>query len=231
LQAVVWNPERSEEYMEVTVRRSSFLSAADLACEVVSSSGVAERWHNPSALAEFSVGGIAGHTYLAARILERRLDTEVPEDPEVIDALERYSDIRIVDTASLEDEVHRGVRHDGEYVARRGPVAVAGKFHELLDRLRSRLPDEPPGRLVVASTPGTVMLLDDFLSSRTIEMLVHADDLAVSVGLPPLDLPPDAAKVATTTLLELARQRAGDLAVLRALTRRERQESDILYGL
>ena len=87
MQAVVWNLERSEEYMEVTVRRSSFLSAAALACEMVSSSRVAERWQDPSALAEFSVGGIAGHTYLAARILERRLDTEVPEDPEVVDAL------------------------------------------------------------------------------------------------------------------------------------------------
>lgn len=217
--------------MEVTVRRSSFLSAAALACEMVSSSRVAERWHDPSALAEFSVGGVAGHTYLAARILERRLNTALPEDPVVVDALDRYSEIRIVDTASLEDEVHRGVRHDGEYVARRGPVAVAGNFHELFDRLRSRLADEPRGRLVVASTPGTVMLLDDFLGSRTVEMLVHADDLAVSVGLPPLDLPPDAAKVATTTLLELARQRTGDLAVLRAMSRRERQESEILYGL
>jgi hypothetical protein len=37
--------------------------------------------------------------------------------------------------------------------------------------------------------------------------------------------------MAMTTLLDLARQRSGDLAVLRALTRRERQESDILYGL
>jgi hypothetical protein len=155
----------------------------------------------------------------------------IPEDPEVVDAQERYRDMRIVDKRSLDDEPHSGVRHDGEYVARRDPAAVAGKFHELLDRLRSRRANEPPGRLVAASTPGTVTPLDDFLCSRTIEMLVHADDLAVSVGLPPLDLPPDAAKMAMTTLLDLARQRSGDLAVLRALTRRERQESDILYGL
>ena len=217
--------------MKTTTRRSGFLSAAALACEMVSSPRVAERWHDPSALAQFSVGGVAGHTYLGARILERRLDAAIPEDPEVVDTLERYRDIRIVDKAALEDEVHRGIRRDGEYVARRGPFVVAEKFHEVLDRLRSRLANEPPGRLVVASTPGTVTLLDDFLGSRTIEMLVHADDLAVSVGLPPLDLPPDAAKMAMTTLLELARQRSGDLAVLRALTRRERQESDILYGL
>jgi len=217
--------------MTVAVRRNGFLSAAALACEMVSSTRVAEAWRLPSALAEFSVGGLAGHTYLAARVLERRLDSAIPENVEVVDALERYQDIRIVDGASLDDEVHRGIRHDGEYVARRGPAAVAEKFHELLDRLRSRLATEQPGRLVPASTPGTVTLLDDFLGSRTIEMLVHADDLAVSVGLPPLDLPPDAAKMATSTLLELARRRSGDLAVLRALTRRERQGSDILYGL
>jgi hypothetical protein len=130
--------------MAVTVRRNSFSSAAALACEMVSSRRVAERWHDPSALAEFSVGG-AGHPYLGARILERRLDAGVPEDPEVVDAQERYRDMRIVDKRSLDDEPHSGVRHDGEYVARRDPAAVAGKFHELLDRLRSRRANEPPG--------------------------------------------------------------------------------------
>ena len=67
--------------------------------------------------------------------------------------------------------------------------------------------------------------------NAAIEMLVHTDDLACSVDLPPLAVPADAVTLATTTLLGLARYRHGDLAVLRALTRQERQGSDILRGL
>jgi hypothetical protein len=91
---------------------------------MVSSPRVAERWHDPSALAEFSVGGVAGHTYLAARILERRLDTVVPDDPEVVDALERYRDFRIVDKASLEDEAHR----ESDTTASTSPAGVRPRW-------------------------------------------------------------------------------------------------------
>jgi hypothetical protein len=52
--------------------------------------------------------------------------------------------------------------------------------------------------------------------------VVHADDLAVSVGTDLPTLPPAALQIAISTLVDVARQRHGDLAVLRALSRRER---------
>jgi hypothetical protein len=73
--------------------------------------------------------------------------------------------------------------------------------------------------------------LDDWVANRAIEMLVHADDLAVSAGLDPLVLPADAAALAIHGLVDISRHREGDLAVLRALSRRERQSVDVLRAL
>ncbi|HVA09538.1 MAG TPA: hypothetical protein VNG12_22650, partial [Acidimicrobiales bacterium] len=120
---------------------------------------------------------------------------------------------------------------DGEYVARRGAEAVADKFDELTERLRSRLPNEPAGRLVRAPSKAVAYRLDDWVANRTIEMLVHADDLAVSVGLDPLVLPGDSARLAIQSLVDISRHREGDLTVLRALSRRERQSAEDLRAL
>jgi len=62
-------------------------------------------------------------------------------------------------------------------------------------------------------------------------MLVHADDLAVSVGLDPLVLPGDSARLAIQSLVDISRHREGDLTVLRALSRRERQSAEALGPL
>lgn len=72
--------------------------------------------------------------------------------------------------------------------------------------------------------------LDDYLLTRVVELLVHADDLAVSVGQE-IDLPGDASSVAFGVFVDLARARSGDLAVLRAFTRKERGDPDVLRVL
>jgi Mycothiol maleylpyruvate isomerase N-terminal domain len=211
--------------------REVFLLAAFQAADVVATPQVAECWSEPSSLAQFTVGGLAGHAYLAARIVDHRLDASISENPTLVDFRESYDLIRVDDEADLNQESHLRVRQDGEYVARRGAAAVAMKFRELLDHLGSRLAAEPTDRMITASKPGCAVLLDDFLAIRTVEMLVHADDLTVSVGLAPIDMHVDAATVAMVALIGQARYRNGDLAVLRALTRKERQGSDVLRSL
>ena len=66
------------------------------------------------------------------------------------------------------------------------------------------------------------MDFEGYLATRIVELLVHADDLRVSVGLLPASLPADAATIAIGTLVDAARLVHGDLEVLRALTRSER---------
>jgi hypothetical protein len=89
------------------------------------------------------------------------------------------------------------------------------------------LEGERPGRLVQVYG-GLVLSLDDYLVTRLIELVVHADDLAASLGTAPPALPPAATQLVITTLVEVARIRPGDAATVRALTRRDRDAVDAL---
>jgi hypothetical protein len=66
-----------------------------------------------------------------------------------------------------------------------------------------------------------VVRFSDWLPTRVMELVVHGDDLAASVGI---DAPPpsEAAAVTIDLMVALARAVHGDLAVVRALARRER---------
>jgi hypothetical protein len=60
-----------------------------------------------------------------------------------------------------------------------------------------------------------------------VELVVHIDDLAGSVGLPTPDLPDLATDLVISCLAGVARRRHGDLEVVRALARHERAHSDV----
>ncbi len=66
------------------------------------------------------------------------------------------------------------------------------------------------------------MRLDDRVRLEIIELVVHGDDLAVSIGGEDSELPAEAVTVALGALLESPRLQHGDRAVVRALARQER---------
>jgi hypothetical protein len=72
------------------------------------------------------------------------------------------------------------------------------------------------------------MLVAEYLRTRLVEFAVHVDDLAVSVGVPTPDLGSAADDEAIDVLVGIARIRHGDVAVLRALARRERDDVQAL---
>ena len=75
------------------------------------------------------------------------------------------------------------------------------------------------------------MLLDDYLVTRLLEMVVHADDLAVSVDLPTPDYPDRVWDLVVGCLTQAAIRRHGPLAVVRAMARTERDHSRALRVL
>lgn len=70
--------------------------------------------------------------------------------------------------------------------------------------------------------------LDDYLRTRCVELVVHTDDLAASIGLPTHEPDRAAVAVALDVIFEMCRARAGDAEVLRALARPERGQPDTL---
>ncbi|MEV1155853.1 hypothetical protein AB0J27_10650 [Micromonospora chokoriensis] len=68
---------------------------------------------------------------------------------------------------------------------------------------------------------------DDFLLTRVMELVVHTDDLAVSLGLPTPPMPQTATEATIRLLSSLAAWRHGCVNVIRALARPERSPTSI----
>lgn len=205
--------------------RQAYLTAAATAAELLADPGVPARWAAPSVLPEFGVRGLAGH--LAAQIFQVRqvLAVEVPDEP-AIDLLEHYARASWAG-AELDDEANVRIRQTGAEVAGSDAGALAARVTATLDELRVGLPMERADRLVHLPWGPWSLRLDDFLVTRMMEIAVHSDDLAVSVGLPTPELPEEVLAPVFNLLTRLAVRRHGPTALLRALTRAERAPTSI----
>jgi uncharacterized protein (TIGR03083 family) len=203
----------------------AFLDAAATAVRLLERPELAGHWAEGSVLAEFSVAGLAGHLFRGMSTVERYLDEPEPGEAGISAASYVATVIR---SADISDPAHQAIRARGEQTAAAGPAALASDARATLERLTSRLAGEGPGRVRVAG--GLVLTLDEYLRTRVVELVVHADDLAASVGVEPPPQPA-ATAVAIDVLVGVARVRHGDMAVLRALARRERDAVEALRVL
>ncbi|GGO68622.1 maleylpyruvate isomerase N-terminal domain-containing protein [Nonomuraea cavernae] len=206
--------------------RESYLVAARSAVDLLGDPAVAAAWDKPSALTEFSVAGLAGHLAHQLVRVESVLGRRPEEAQEPVSLLEHYSMSPWVQ-AGLDHESNIGIRRGGEAAAAEGPVALAARTGELLERLRAALPTEPADSVVSLPWAGWSLLLDDFLLTRLIELVVHSDDLAASVGVETPELPSEVVAPVVDLLARLAVHRHGATAVIRTLSRAERAPATI----
>ncbi|MEU8073802.1 maleylpyruvate isomerase N-terminal domain-containing protein [Catellatospora citrea] len=205
--------------------REAYLQAATSVATLVGDPAVAEAWAKPSALAGFTVAGLAGH--LAAQVVNvpRVLRAPAPDGPPVALA-EHYGRVRWIG-ADLDADVNVQIRLGGEAVAAGGPRALVEQTGLAVSELRALLAEEHADRLVSPPAGPWAMRLDDFLVTRLMEITVHSDDLAYSVGVPTPDQPPTVFGPVLALLGELAVRRHGQAAVIRALSRAERAPDSI----
>jgi mycothiol maleylpyruvate isomerase-like protein len=206
--------------------RDTFLSTLVAVQRVVASREVGARWNEPSALAAWSVRGLAGHLVRACLVVEQYLDRPAPANTEPISPAAYFAPI----TSDITAAANVAIRQRGEELAAAGQAHLANEMEALLERLTERLPREPEERRVQVAG-GVTMRLDDYLVTRLVELTVHVGDLAVSVGRNTPILPTEAWETAISALVSIARFRHGDVAVLHALSRRERQSVDVLQVL
>ncbi len=205
--------------------RSAYLDAAASAAALLADPATAGSWSAPSALPEFGVSGLAGH--LARQLFQVRqaLSEAVPDQPPIT-LRDHYARARWID-AGLDDEVNVRVRRSGEESASGGAADLANRAEVAVAELRHALPAEPADRIVHLPRLRWSLRLDDFLITRMMEIAVHSDDLAVSVGLPTPGLPPGVLDPVLDLLTQLAVRRHGATAVLRAFSRAERAPARI----
>jgi hypothetical protein len=67
----------------------------------------------------------------------------------------------------------------------------------------------------------------DFLVTRMMEIMVHSDDLAASVGVETPEFPADVVTPVLALLTDVAVRRHGQTAVLRALSRPQRAPASV----
>jgi hypothetical protein len=203
----------------------SYLAAAAAAAALVSEPAVAERWAEPSVLAGLSVGALAGHLARQVFNVETLLAQGACDDPPV-PLLEHYARSAWLGAAP-DAPANVTVRESGAAEAAGGPAELAGRTRAALARLAERLPGEPPDRVVLVPWGPWPLTLEDLLITRMMEIAVHDDDLACSVGLPAPDLPDEVTDTVVVLLARLAVRRHGPVTVVRAFSRAERAPATV----
>lgn len=204
-----------------------FTAAAAAAQQWIASDVVAARWDEPSALADYTVAGLAGHLARAVLTVERYLDAPAPAaEGGHTDAAGYFATVLGADDP-VDSERHQRIRQRGIDTAADGPDALAAQLGEARHRLADRLsPAAMADRIEVAD--GVTLPLGAYLETRVVELVVHLDDLAVSVGYAEPDgVPAAAVDVAAAVLARVAARRTGGLVTVRSLARRERQPDPV----
>lgn len=203
--------------------RNAYLDSYRALRPLAESEELADRWDSESVLRDFSVRGLAGH--LIARtgwaVLDY-LDATPPADAEPVEAAGYYATV-LPRMGRAENEM---VRTRGEEAVPDGPQGLLARYEKALEGL-TILDSEPDDRLVTVFG-GVVMRLDDYLVTRICEILIHADDLALSLEVEPPAFPRAAWDLALEHLLAVARLTHGDRAVLMGFARRERDGVEAL---
>jgi Mycothiol maleylpyruvate isomerase N-terminal domain len=203
----------------------AYLDAAGQAVALLGRPEVAAAWERPSALAEMTVGGLAGH--LAYQVFSVEPTLEEPASGRApIPLLEHYARAVWIG-APLDGDANTGIRARGEGIASEGARTLRERAGAALAGQRARLTGLPDDQVVFMPQTGWALSLGDFLTTRLVELAVHMDDLAVSVGLATRELPDAVFDPVLTLLARLSVRRHGQAAVLRALTRKERAPAAI----
>jgi hypothetical protein len=203
--------------------RAAFLQAASEAASLVGRRDLGEKWNDPSTLPELEIGALAGH--LARAVLTVHWYLDMPEgDPPTISAGEYFATV----TNVFDSEDNVAIRERAVEASKAGWARLYLDIGNALDHLRRRLPEENADHRI--PTGGRTLLLDEYLRTRIVELVIHTGDLCRSLEIPIPEMP-DATRVAIGVLLDTAMIRHGASGVLHALARRELDDVDALRVL
>ncbi|MFG2049924.1 maleylpyruvate isomerase N-terminal domain-containing protein [Micromonospora sp. NPDC048935] len=200
---------------------SAFPVAASIALELIRRPEVTERWSRPSALPHLSVGGLACHlgrqAVRAAELLP--MTTDLPILGSADDHYERAAWV----TEGSPDEASVASGPD-EADAVRGPEDLHARSAQSLNEVGDLLSRGAARDVVPIPWQGWALRRGEFLLTRQLEVVVHSDDLAVSVGVPTPEFPAEVFDPVRDLLVRLAVRRRGQSALISALSRSERAQ-------
>ena len=198
-----------------------FPMAAAVSLELIQREEVREQWLMPSVLPKMSVGALGCHlgrqVVRAVELLPMATDV-----PSLESADAHYHRAAWVRSTSPDDPSNDRSTDDAE--AAFGAGALADRTAEALEAVRSLLAAGTARDVVPVPWQGWSLRRDDFLLTRMLEIVVHADDLALSVAVRTPEFPAEVFAPVRDLLVRLAVKRHGQSAVISALTRSERTQ-------
>ena len=202
----------------------AFLTAAERAEVVIYRPEIAERWNEASALDGHTIGSLTAHLARSVFTVQRYMAAPVASGKPTTAA--GYLVAVLGDADPVDSDVHRGVRERARDEATAGHAELCARFararHDLADTLPACDPTQP-----ITVLDGVVLPLEEYIRSRIVELVIHLDDLCLSVGSEPPDDLYAAFDIAAAVLVQVAVRRNGPWATLRSLARRERHPSAI----
>jgi len=198
--------------------RELVIEAVDASAGLIASDEVSVRWNDPSALDGMTVGALSAHLVRAAGSVLAYLDrTDPSARPEgaLLTPVTYFH-------AAIDSPIHERIKEVSATESMAGPAEVAARCADIASSMRIRFAAEPSDRLV-AALGGRMLTLDDFCRTRLIEVLLHLDDLAVSVGVARPETDEEGPAIVIDVLMGIDRMLHGDWEVLRALARDERR--------
>lgn len=200
--------------------RDALLRTTDALVGLVSASMVASAWNEESALPGMTIGGLTRHLISQPESAIEFLGIQpVPAHAPILSLAECYertdwfgAPVAAVENTSIRDDFNA--------------MAAGGQEHSLaiLEQARTDLTGALAGAGSTTYVPwqDCALTTDDFLVTRLMEIVVHADDLAASIGSPTPAFDDDVLHPALALLALLSSRRHGQDASLRALAREER---------
>ncbi len=196
------------------------LRATDVLVDLVSAPRVADAWDRESALPGFTVGGVVRHLVSQPECAMEFLRIQpVPPHAETVSLAGLYertdwflAPVEAAENTSIVEDFNAMSAGRQEHSA------------AILDRARAELPTAiaEAGPTTYVPWQDCCLATDDFLAVRLMEVVVHADDLAASVGLPAPAFDDEALHPALALLATLGARRHGQDRLVRGLSRTER---------
>ena len=183
-------------------------------------------WARDSVCTGMTVGGLTHHLLAQTGHVVRGLRSPAPREAPVIALLGHYSSAPWV-------EASRSGETDPDQDEKDNSAALAGHAQVLADARQSLA--DLPGALALPRDPDVVhipwqgwsLATPDFATTRLMEMVVHGDDLAASVGLAPPVHEDDVVEAVLDLLVHVSLRRHGQVSLVRALSRPQRSSGDI----
>lgn len=207
-----------------------FLLAGASALELLGRVELVHQWGRPSALPEMTVGGLAAH--LGSQVLSVHAAVTAGAhvtDEAPVPLLEHYGRVAWV-KAGPDDPANVTIRDDAERSAASGhdPLVadVQGALADLQTAFTASLPAGLPPAVRMPWWDWSLSF-EDYLVTRVMEIVVHSDDLAVSLDIEPPRLPQRVLGPVLALLVGVSLQRHGQAAVVRALSRSERAPASV----